>query len=252
MALSLLFGRLHQRSSSGRRIGKAIFLALCVATCGICDAAVAGANTSVAAHAFAPHVSEASKRFDIPEDWIWRVMHAESRGKSRAVSPVGAMGLMQIMPGTWAMLTAQHSLGADPFDVRSNILAGTAYLRAMWNRYGDVSLMLAAYNAGPGRADAYAAGRRRLPAETINYISQIAPGLGTSGIASRAAVPRSSAPSYNDSAIFVAQSQSHTDANIAASEAAELRAERVAGTTVQASDVPRSTLFVPVSVKQAQ
>lgn len=252
MALSLLLGQLHRRSSSGRRIGKAIFLALCAATCGICDAAVAGANAAVVAHPYARHVSEASRRFDIPEDWIWRVMHAESRGKSRAVSPVGAMGLMQIMPGTWAMLTAQHGLGPDPFDVRANILAGTAYLRAMWNRYGDVSLMLAAYNAGPGRADAYAAGRRRLPVETVNYISQIAPGLGTSGIASRAAVPRSSAPSYNDSALFVAQSQSHTDANISATRAAELRAERVAGTPVQASDVPLSTLFVRISVKQAQ
>lgn len=252
MTQSLLAGRLRKLSMARLHAGKAMFLALCAATCSICDAAIASANASVAANSYAPFVREASRRFDIPEDWIWRVMHAESRGKSRVVSPVGAMGLMQIMPGTWAMLTAQHRLGSDPFDVRANILAGTAYLRAMWNRYGDANLMLAAYNAGPGRADAYVAGRRRLPAETVNYISQIAPGLGTSGIASRAAVPRSSAPSYHDSALFVAQSQSHKDANIAAANAAELRAERVVGTRVQASNMPRSSLFVHISVKQAQ
>src|SRR3546814_6479971 len=88
------------------------------------------------------------------------------------------MWLMQIMPPTWAMLTARHRRGGDPVDVRANILAGAAYLRAMWDRYGDVRLMLAAYNAGPGRADAYAAGRRGLPAETIAYVRQIAPELG--------------------------------------------------------------------------
>src|SRR3546814_12901683 len=82
------------------------------------------------------------------------------------------MGLMQIMPPTWAMLTARHRLGGDPFDVRANILAGAAYLRAMWDRYGDVRLMLAAYNAGPGRPDAYATGRRGLPADTLAYVRQ--------------------------------------------------------------------------------
>jgi len=231
--------------------GKAIAVALFVASCSICDKAVASANAAVAVHPYAQHVSEASKRFDIPEDWIWRVMHAESRGRSRAVSPVGAMGLMQIMPGTWAMLTAQHGLGSDPFDVRANILAGTAYLRAMWNRYGDVSLMLAAYNAGPGRADAYAAGRRRLPTETINYIAQIAPGLGTSGIAPRAAVPRSSAPSHHDSALFVAQSRSHKDADIAAAKESVLRAQSAVGTQIRPGDAPQNSLFVRISVKQA-
>src|SRR3546814_12339493 len=94
---------------------------------------------------------------------MWRFMHAEIRGNALAVSQAGVMGLMQIMPATWAMLSARHGLGADPFDVRSNILAGAAYLRAMWDRYRDVPLMLAAYNAGPGRAAAFASGRRGLP-----------------------------------------------------------------------------------------
>lgn len=169
--------------------------------------APAAATVQPARHPYAAPVAEAAQRFGIPELWIWRVMHAESRGKIGAVSHAGAMGLMQIMPGTWASLTARHRLGADPFDPRANILAGAAYLRAMWDRYGDVRLMLAAYNAGPGRVDAYASGRRGLPAETIAYVAKIAPILGTSGIASPAVVPAAprapAAPSWRDAALFV-------------------------------------------------
>lgn len=252
MTQSALSDRLQARPIPWLRKVKTIFLRLCAATCGICATAVAHANCSIAAHPYAPHVSEASRRFDIPEHWIWRVMHAESRGKSGAVSPAGAMGLMQIMPGTWALLTKQHRLGSDPFDVRANILAGTAYLRAMWNRYGDVNLMLAAYNAGPGRADAYAAGRRRLPSETANYIAQIAPGGGTSGIAPRAAVPPPGAPSYSGSALFVTQNTSGASRNITTKSTPQLRTEHKVRAQVEAEYVPRTTLFVRISVEQAQ
>ncbi|WP_152988220.1 lytic transglycosylase domain-containing protein, partial [Paracoccus sp. MKU1] len=100
---------------------------------------------------FAAHVAEASLRFGIPPHWIRAVQHVESRGNSQAVSPKGAMGLMQIMPETWAALRARHALGSDPFDSRDNIHAGTAYLREMHDRYGSIAGMLAAYNAGPGR-----------------------------------------------------------------------------------------------------
>lgn len=157
---------------------------------------------SPAAHPYAPHIAEAAQRFGIPPDWIWQVMRVESRGKPRAVSHAGAMGLMQIMPATWAMLSARYRLGSDPFNVRANIHGGAAYLRMMWDRYRDVRLMLAAYNAGPGRTDAYAAGRRRLPAETIAYVAAIAPALGTSGLASRAAVPSPEPRSWRHAPVF--------------------------------------------------
>ena len=114
---------------------------------------VAAAQTvpdQFAAHPYAPQVAEASQRFGIPELWIWTVMRVESRGNSRAVSPAGAVGLMQIMPGTWAGLRARHRLGSDPFDPRDNIMAGTSYLREMYDSYGADGF-LAAYNAGPGR-----------------------------------------------------------------------------------------------------
>ena len=99
----------------------------------------------------ADHVAEAARHFGIPEAWIWAVMHVESRGDPQAISPAGAMGLMQIMPATWAELRGRYGLGADPFDPRDNVFAGAAYLREMFDRYGDTASMLAAYNAGPGR-----------------------------------------------------------------------------------------------------
>lgn len=160
------------------------------------------ADISSAPHPYADHVAAAALRFDIPIDWIWKVMQVESRGRQGAMSRAGAMGLMQIMPGTWAVLTARHGLGNDPYDARANIMAGAAYLRAMWDRYGDVSLMLAAYNAGPGRADAYAAGRRGLPAETIAYVAKLAPAMGRSHSISAARPASAPQPSWREAALF--------------------------------------------------
>ncbi|MBL0925905.1 MAG: lytic transglycosylase domain-containing protein [Sphingomonadaceae bacterium] len=124
-----------------------------------------------------PFITEASLRFGIPEEWIVRVMHAESRGHtSRGGKPirsrVGAMGLMQIMPGTWAALTARYGLGSNPDDPRANILGGTAYLREMYDLFGYPGLF-AAYNAGPGRYASYRAGKSRLLGETIAYVASI-------------------------------------------------------------------------------
>ncbi len=127
-----------------------------------------------------PHaaaIAEAATRFAIPEHWIRAVIAVESAGNPRAVSPAGAMGLMQVMPGTGAALRQQHGLGQDPFDPRDNILVGTAYMRAMYDRYGNIGAMLAAYNAGPGRYDAYLETGRPLPAETRAYVAALAPRL---------------------------------------------------------------------------
>lgn len=123
------------------------------------------------------HITEASRRFGIPEDWIFAVLRAESGGNVRAVSSAGAIGLMQVMPDTWAELRARYDLGRDPYDLRDNILAGTAYLREMWDRYGDVAAMLAAYNAGPTRYDEHLSAGRPLPAETRAYVASLAPAL---------------------------------------------------------------------------
>jgi soluble lytic murein transglycosylase-like protein len=132
--------------------------------------------TSPDANAAAAAVADAATRFGIPEHWIYAVMRAESAGRVNATSPVGAMGLMQIMPGTWAVLTSRYGLGNDPYDPRANIMAGAAYIREMHDRYGAPGF-LAAYNAGPGRYEKYLYAGRPLPAETRNYVAKIAPAL---------------------------------------------------------------------------
>jgi soluble lytic murein transglycosylase-like protein len=125
-----------------------------------------------------PYSREASRRFGVPLDWIERVMRAESGGRTQRngrpiTSRAGAMGLMQIMPGTWTELRALLGLGADPHNPRDNILAGTFYLRLMYDRFGHPGLF-GAYNAGPARYAAYLADRRALPEETRAYLAQLA------------------------------------------------------------------------------
>jgi D-alanyl-D-alanine carboxypeptidase len=82
------------------------------------------------------------------------------------------------MPATYEELRAHHRLGDDPYDPHNNVLAGTAYIREMYDRYGAPGF-LAAYNAGPDRVDNYLAGRTNLPDETVNYLAAITPNLGT-------------------------------------------------------------------------
>ena len=138
-------------------------------------AGVATAGPSAAADP-APHaafVQEAAARFGLPHAWIWAVMRTESAFAPQAVSRAGAMGLMQIMPQTYADLRARHGLGEDPFLPRDNILAGAAYLREMHDRFGAPGF-LAAYNAGPARYEAHLAGRP-LPAETRAYVAALTP-----------------------------------------------------------------------------
>lgn len=126
-----------------------------------------------------PYITEASARFGVPVAWIERVMRAESGGRTPLAgrpirSSAGAMGLMQLMPPTWADMRARLGLGANPDDPRDNILAGTLYLRLMYDRFGYPGLF-AAYNAGPKRYADYLAGRVRLPSETVGYLASVAP-----------------------------------------------------------------------------
>lgn len=138
---------------------------------------------ATAAHAdpierWRPYIEEASRRYAIPAAWIERVMRAESAGRTSLngrpiTSRAGAMGLMQLMPGTWAQMRTMLRLGPNPHDPRDNILAGTAYLRLMHDQFGYPGLF-AAYNAGPARYAAVLAGRRALPGETRAYLALVA------------------------------------------------------------------------------
>jgi hypothetical protein len=183
----------------------------------------------------AAEIAAASQRFGVPEAWIRAVMRAESAGDRHAVSHRGAMGLMQVMPATWASLRAQHGLGADPFAPQDNILAGTAYLREMLDRFGSVPLMLAAYNAGPRRVDAHLSTGQPLPAETRAYVAALAPLLtGDAGTAAVAQVAVRSA--RNADGLFV---------QLGGDDTAPTRSifVPVAGATI-AADTPAAQPFV--------
>ncbi|MBR0820325.1 lytic transglycosylase domain-containing protein [Bradyrhizobium liaoningense] len=123
------------------------------------------------AHSFGGFINEASQRFAIAPNWIRSVQRIESDGDVHARSPKGAMGLMQIMPATWAELRERYSLGNDPYDPHDNILAGTAYLRELLDRYGAPGVF-AAYNAGPSRYEEHLAGGS-LPDETRAYVAKL-------------------------------------------------------------------------------
>jgi soluble lytic murein transglycosylase-like protein len=122
-------------------------------------------------------ITQSARRFGIPEAWIRAVMAAESGGRTSLAgrpitSSAGAMGLMQVMPDTYEDMRQRYGLGTDPHDPRDNILAGTAYLRTMYDRYGYPGLF-AAYNAGPGRYDDYLRDGKPLPAETRTYLAAL-------------------------------------------------------------------------------
>ena len=149
-------------------------------------------------------IAEASRRFGVPPHWIRAVMQAESAGDPSAVSEAGAMGLMQVMPETWDELRTAHGLGDDPFDPRDNVLAGAAYLRAMYDRFGSPGF-LAAYNAGPERYAEHLATGRPLPRETRDYIAVLTPLIGASPASPIQTERNNSAPDWQAAPLFVAR-----------------------------------------------
>jgi cell division septation protein DedD len=130
---------------------------------------------------WAPYIIEAAAKYDVPELWIREVIRQESGGRlfedgQLITSSAGAMGLMQVMPETYDGLRQRYSLGDDPFDPHDNIMAGTAYIREMYDVYGSPGF-LAAYNAGPGRLEDYLIRNRPLPDETRHYVARIGPNI---------------------------------------------------------------------------
>jgi soluble lytic murein transglycosylase-like protein len=124
-----------------------------------------------------PFIVKASKRFGIPIVWIRAVMWVETAGQTMQdgapiTSPSGAMGLMQVMPDTYADMKTRNGLGTDPYSPQDNIMAGAAFLREMYMRYGYPDLF-AAYNAGPARLDHYLFDGVPLPAETMAYLTSL-------------------------------------------------------------------------------
>ncbi|MBI5101224.1 MAG: lytic transglycosylase domain-containing protein [Nitrospirae bacterium] len=116
---------------------------------------------------YSSYVQKAASKYEIDSELINAVIKTESNGNHRAVSRKGAMGLMQLMP-----TTANDMNVSNPFNPEENIDGGTKYLRAMLEKFdGDLTLALAAYNAGPKKVEKY----RSVPpiSETRNYVKKV-------------------------------------------------------------------------------
>lgn len=226
------FERGHSRRHAG--VTTALVLTFCTPMTVAPSAVIAQHRTAPASEqqAIDTYIAEASRRFGIPQPWIRAVMEVESAGNPRAVSHAGAMGLMQIMPGTWAELREVHRLGNDPFDPRDNILAGTAYLRQMYDRFGSPGF-LAAYNAGPARYQEHLDTGRALPRETRNYLAILAPLIADGTDVARAVSRPQTTQDWRDAPLFAAMAEEG----------------QTPGDDTQriASDASRNGIFVPLS-----
>lgn len=159
-------------TSRARRASAARLLALVLGAVGVSAAARSAWCGPQKEFGVERAIDDAAGRFGLPPAWIRAVVRAESDGHLDAVSPKGAMGLMQLMPGTWRQMRAELGLGDDPFAPRDNLLAGAAYLRRLYDAYGSRGF-LAAYNAGPGRYERHLSGEGELPAETVRYVVRV-------------------------------------------------------------------------------
>ncbi len=200
---------------------------------------------------YANDVSEAASRFAIPALWIDAVMQAESFGDVAATSPKGAMGLMQIMPATWADLRERYGLGANPYHPHDNILAGAAYLRELYDRYGPDGF-LAAYNVGPARYEKHLETGRALPSETLTYIAQVIRRIGLNASGGRVQ-EASFFPSRLTSAPFAASKDDGATVASAVIPVQDLRTVSARDPQRRFALAPQSAgLFVPLSRQGAR
>lgn len=175
------------------RAGRAsvwIFSALAVLMVGFAATPASPAPAVSRAETISAAVEEASTRFSLPSAWIYAVMRQESGGRASAVSAKGAIGLLQLMPATWRDMTTEFSLGDDPFEPRANILAGAAYMRRLYDRFGAPGF-LAAYNAGPERYARMLVTGAALPRETQEYVRRLLPLIARSSLQRDPARPAS-------------------------------------------------------------
>lgn len=199
---------------------------------------------------WAKHITEAARRFAISERWIRAVMQVESGHDPFAVSPKGAMGLMQIMPATWMELRSRYQLGGDPYQPGNNILAGAAYLAELHDLYGSPGF-LAAYNAGPGRYEKHLVSDEPLPTETVAYVAKVMSLLdgNTAPVMRKGVQPSRS--SWSIAPLFVGR---YVAGNGDGNETANLPSDRLSGdraiVDLSALAPPSDGLFVRRNVGQ--
>jgi len=113
-------------------------------------------------------IEGAAQRQDLPRDFLTRLIWQESSFRTSVVSPAGAQGVAQFMPGT-----AKERGLADPFDPEQAIPKAAELIAELSRRFGNLGLAAAAYNGGPARVSSWLSGRGDLPRETRNYVASI-------------------------------------------------------------------------------
>lgn len=128
-----------------------------------------------------PYIQEASTRFSIPQSWIRAIMQQESGGHQymhgRPIRSIhGAVGLMQIKPDTYRELARRYHLGSDPYNPHDNIMAGSGYIRELYDRFGSPGFVTA-YNCGPQCAENHRSRGTSLPSYARTYLASVSPHL---------------------------------------------------------------------------
>lgn len=209
-------------------------------------AVAATADTNPLRPTCSDFTTEAARTAGLPEPWIAAVMRAESGGDPGAISSAGARGCMQVMPSTWRDLQSRGVAGPDPFDARSNMIAGAIYLRTMHDRYGWPDA-LAAYHAGAGRFEDYLANGRRLPTATLAYVTRISSWLDQVGPATVVSPSVGRSRSWTQAPIFITSSTVRPIADgrqIGQATSAPVAGEAVRLTAEQTDTGSRDTIFV--------
>ena len=127
-----------------------------------------GCSTAQSPSPFEDEIVKAARAHDLPVHFFRRLIWQESRFRPHAVSPAGAQGIAQFMPGT-----AQWRGLADPFEPCQALRESARWLRELWSQFGNLGLAAAAYNAGPNRVTRWLSGRTTLPSETRAYVQII-------------------------------------------------------------------------------
>jgi hypothetical protein len=205
---------LRPSNAAGRSSGRLRFIVIAAASLAVLFPLTARCEPAPAHIAgetdpWSSFIAEAAERFAIPAVWIRAVMRVESRADVNAVSPKGAVGLMQIMPKTYTELRGRYDLGRDPADPHDNITAGAAYLREMYDRFG-ASGFLAAYNAGPDRYQDHLATGHPLPDETRNYVALLTP-LLSGTLSTDDPMAADDRHNWRKASLFVARSERKSD-----------------------------------------